>query len=104
MKGAAVQLQRRIKGIQRADAGVYGCKAANRQGVTIKTITLSVKGKRHNNQQLVENNYNAYSMILGGTIQILLTLPQKGFLTTNFKEQGYSKVKYYKNMMQRLGI
>ena len=43
-------------------------------------------------------------MILGGAIQILLTLPQKGFLTTNFKEQSYSKVKYYKNMMQRLGI
>lgn len=42
LKGAAVQLQLRIKGIQRADAGVYSCKAANRHGVTIKTITLSV--------------------------------------------------------------
>ncbi|XP_073246079.1 uncharacterized protein [Porites lutea] len=42
LKGAAVQLQLRIKGIQRADAGVYSCKAANRHGVTIKIITLSV--------------------------------------------------------------
>ncbi|CAH3162223.1 unnamed protein product, partial [Porites evermanni] len=30
LRSAAVQLQLRIKGIQRADDGVYSCKAANR--------------------------------------------------------------------------